>query len=231
MGAESSPRSACETAPGTAIFSISGNVVRPGNYELELGTPMRELIYEHGGGIAGGRELKAVIPGGSSVPALTPDQIDVAARLRLAGRAQDLLRRGVADRGRRPLLHGAARAALDRSSTCTSRAASARRAARERAGWCRSSRRSSAATGSSPTSTCSLESASGSSARCSARSATSPSIPVSSFIAHLARRVRRPHRSRAAARSTATRRSRAILAPVRAASRPRTRRKPLAVIA
>jgi NADH-quinone oxidoreductase subunit F len=66
-----------ESSPGTAIFSISGNVARPGNYELELGTPMRELIYDWAGGIAGGRELKAVIPGGSSVPALSPDQIDV----------------------------------------------------------------------------------------------------------------------------------------------------------
>ncbi len=64
-------------SPGTAIFSISGNVERPGNYELELGTSMRELIYTHGGGIAGGRQLKAVIPGGSSVPALTARQIDV----------------------------------------------------------------------------------------------------------------------------------------------------------
>jgi NADH-quinone oxidoreductase subunit F len=66
-----------ERSPGTAIFSISGNIERPGNYELELGTPMRELIYDHAGGVAGGRELKAVIPGGSSVPALSPDQIDV----------------------------------------------------------------------------------------------------------------------------------------------------------
>ena len=66
-----------ESSPGTAIFSISGNVARPGNYELELGTPMRELIYDFAGGIADGRELKAVIPGGSSVPALSPDQIDV----------------------------------------------------------------------------------------------------------------------------------------------------------
>src|SRR5215211_2697175 len=64
-------------SPGTAIFSISGNVERPGNYELELGTSMRELIYTHAGGIAGGRQLKAVIPGGSSVPALTARQIDV----------------------------------------------------------------------------------------------------------------------------------------------------------
>src|SRR5436305_457291 len=66
-----------ESSPGTAIFSISGNVVKPGNYELELGTPMRELIYDWGGGIPDGRALKGVIPGGSSVPILTPDQIDV----------------------------------------------------------------------------------------------------------------------------------------------------------
>jgi NADH-quinone oxidoreductase subunit F len=66
-----------ESSPGTAIFSISGNVARPGNYELVLGTPMRELIYDWAGGIPDGRQLKAVIPGGSSVPALTPDQIDV----------------------------------------------------------------------------------------------------------------------------------------------------------
>jgi NADH-quinone oxidoreductase subunit F len=64
-------------SPGTVLFSVSGNVEKPGNYELELGTSMRELIYTHAGGIAGGRQLKAVIPGGSSVPALTPRQIDV----------------------------------------------------------------------------------------------------------------------------------------------------------
>ncbi|HET8558447.1 MAG TPA: NADH-quinone oxidoreductase subunit NuoF [Gaiellaceae bacterium] len=77
MGAEEFAKTGVPSSPGTAIFSISGNVARPGNYELDLGTPMRELIYEHAGGIADGRELKAVIPGGSSVPALTPDQIDV----------------------------------------------------------------------------------------------------------------------------------------------------------
>jgi NADH-quinone oxidoreductase subunit F len=78
MGAEDFAKTGAETAPGTAIFSVSGNVVKPGNYELELGTPMRELIYDHAGGIADGRQLKCVIPGGSSVPALSPDQIDVA---------------------------------------------------------------------------------------------------------------------------------------------------------
>jgi NADH-quinone oxidoreductase subunit F len=77
MGAEEFAKTGVPSSPGTAIFSVSGNVVRPGNYELDLGTPMRELIYEHAGGIADGRQLKAVIPGGSSVPALTPDQIDV----------------------------------------------------------------------------------------------------------------------------------------------------------
>jgi NADH-quinone oxidoreductase subunit F len=77
MGAEEFAKTGVPSSPGTAIFSISGNVARPGNYELDLGTPMRELIYGYAGGIADGRELKAVIPGGSSVPALTPDQIDV----------------------------------------------------------------------------------------------------------------------------------------------------------
>ncbi len=78
LGAAEFTKIGSESSPGTAIFSISGNVVRPGNYELELGTPMRELIYDFAGGIPDGRELKAVIPGGSSVPALSPDQIDVS---------------------------------------------------------------------------------------------------------------------------------------------------------
>ena len=65
-----------EPSPGTVVFSLSGNVERPGNYELELGTPLRELIYDIGGGIPGGRELKAVIPGGSSTTVMTPDLLD-----------------------------------------------------------------------------------------------------------------------------------------------------------
>jgi NADH-quinone oxidoreductase subunit F len=76
MGAEEFAKTGAETAPGTAIFSISGNIANPGNYELALGTPMRELIYDLGGGVPEGRQLKAIIPGGSSVPVLTPDQID-----------------------------------------------------------------------------------------------------------------------------------------------------------
>jgi NADH-quinone oxidoreductase subunit F len=65
-----------ETSPGTVVFSLSGNVVNPGNYELELGASMRELVYDLGGGIADGRELKAIIPGGSSTTVMTPDLID-----------------------------------------------------------------------------------------------------------------------------------------------------------
>ncbi len=67
-----------ETSPGTVVFSLSGNIANPGNYELELGTPMRELVYDLGGGIPDGRELKAIIPGGSSTTVMTPDLIDTA---------------------------------------------------------------------------------------------------------------------------------------------------------
>jgi NADH-quinone oxidoreductase subunit F len=67
-----------EASPGTVVFSLSGNVERPGNYELELGSGLRELIYDLGGGIPDGRELKAIIPGGSSTTVMTPDQLDTA---------------------------------------------------------------------------------------------------------------------------------------------------------
>ena len=62
---------------GTKIFCLSGHVNKPGNYELPMGVPLRELIYEYGGGIKDGRNLKAVIPGGSSVPVLTSNKVDV----------------------------------------------------------------------------------------------------------------------------------------------------------
>jgi NADH-quinone oxidoreductase subunit F len=65
-----------ENSTGTRLFSLSGNVVRGGNYELELGTSLRELIYDFGGGIPDGRELKAIIPGGTSMPVLSADQVD-----------------------------------------------------------------------------------------------------------------------------------------------------------
>jgi NADH-quinone oxidoreductase subunit F len=76
LGAAEFAKIGVPSAPGTAVFSLSGNIARPGNYERPLGTTLRELIYDIGGGVANGRELKAVVPGGSSVPVLTPDEID-----------------------------------------------------------------------------------------------------------------------------------------------------------
>lgn len=66
-----------EKSTGSKIFCVSGHVNKPGNYELPMGVSLRELIYEHAGGIKNDRNLKAVIPGGSSVPILTADKIDV----------------------------------------------------------------------------------------------------------------------------------------------------------
>ena len=66
-----------EKSPGTKLFCVSGHVQRPGNYEVPLGFDFREFIYDVCGGIPDGRALKAVIPGGSSVPIMTADEIDV----------------------------------------------------------------------------------------------------------------------------------------------------------
>jgi NADH-quinone oxidoreductase subunit F len=66
-----------EKAPGTKMFTISGKVERPGNYELPMGTPMRTLLEEHAGGVLGAKALKAWTPGGSSTPFLTADHLDV----------------------------------------------------------------------------------------------------------------------------------------------------------
>jgi NADH-quinone oxidoreductase subunit F len=76
LGAEEYARVGVENSTGTRVFSLSGNVVNGGNYELENGTTLRELIYDLGGGIADGRSLKAICPGGLSTPLLTPDQVD-----------------------------------------------------------------------------------------------------------------------------------------------------------
>ena len=67
-----------EKSTGTKLFCLSGHINKPGVYELPMGIPLRELIFNYGGGIIGGRKLKAVIPGGSSTPVLTADQVDVA---------------------------------------------------------------------------------------------------------------------------------------------------------
>ena len=78
LGGEEYAKIGVANSTGTRLFSLSGNVVRGGNYELPLGTTLRELIYDIGGGIPEGRELKAIIPGGSSVPVLTAEHVDAA---------------------------------------------------------------------------------------------------------------------------------------------------------
>jgi NADH-quinone oxidoreductase subunit F len=63
---------------GTRLFCLSGQIARPGVYELPMGFPLRRMIEEVGGGVRDGKKLKAVIPGGSSCPVLKADEIDVA---------------------------------------------------------------------------------------------------------------------------------------------------------
>jgi NADH-quinone oxidoreductase subunit F len=63
---------------GTRLFCLSGNLEKPGVYELPMGYNLKKMIYEVGGGIQGGRGLKAVVPGGSSTPVLKADEIDIA---------------------------------------------------------------------------------------------------------------------------------------------------------
>jgi NADH-quinone oxidoreductase subunit F len=63
-----------EQSPGTKVVSVSGDVKRPGNYEVELGIPTKELINELAGGPLEGHEIKGIFPGGSSSPVLTPEE-------------------------------------------------------------------------------------------------------------------------------------------------------------
>ncbi|MBP1602218.1 MAG: nuoF, partial [Acidobacteria bacterium] len=67
-----------ERNTGTRLFGVSGHVRKRGVYEFPMGIPLRELVYDHCGGTRDGRALKAVVPGGSSVPVLTADQVDVS---------------------------------------------------------------------------------------------------------------------------------------------------------
>ena len=61
---------------GTKLISVCGHIARPGNYEITLGFPMKDLVFDLAGGMRPGRTLKAVIPGGSSVPIMTAAEIE-----------------------------------------------------------------------------------------------------------------------------------------------------------
>jgi NADH-quinone oxidoreductase subunit F len=77
MGGEEYAKLGVTGSTGTKLVSVSGHVQRPGNYEIELGIPSREIIYGLAGGPPEGRSVKLWFPGGSSAPVLTGDDLDV----------------------------------------------------------------------------------------------------------------------------------------------------------
>jgi NADH-quinone oxidoreductase subunit F len=79
---------------GTRLFCISGHVNKPGIYELPMGFPLRQMIEDVAGGISGGKKLKAVIPGGSSCPLLTAEEINVAMDFDSVAKAGSMLGSG-----------------------------------------------------------------------------------------------------------------------------------------
>src|ERR1700678_4404222 len=79
---------------GTRLFCLSGNIAKPGVYELPMGYNLKKMLYDVGGGIPNGRALKAVVPGGSSCPALTADEIDVAMDFDSVAKAGSMLGSG-----------------------------------------------------------------------------------------------------------------------------------------
>jgi NADH-quinone oxidoreductase subunit F len=76
---------------GPKLYCVSGHVKKPGVYEASMRTTLKQLIFEYAGGIRDGHQLKAVIPGGSSVPLLLPDQLDVPASFDDIAKAGSLL--------------------------------------------------------------------------------------------------------------------------------------------
>ncbi len=75
-GGEKYAAKGVKKTPGTRLFGLSGHVVKPGLYERPTGYSLHKLIYEDAGGILSGKALKAVIPGGSSTPILTPAEVE-----------------------------------------------------------------------------------------------------------------------------------------------------------
>ncbi len=78
IGGEEYAKIGSTECPGPKLFSVSGCVEKPGVYELPMGTTLREIIFNHAGGMRNGKPLKAVIPGGISTPVLTETEIDCA---------------------------------------------------------------------------------------------------------------------------------------------------------
>jgi NADH-quinone oxidoreductase subunit F len=106
MGGKEYAKIGTETSTGTKLVSISGDVKRPGNYEIELGIPSREIIYGLAGGPPSGKPVKFWFPGGSSSPVLTGDDLDIPYDFDSMAKAGTMLGSGaiiVADESRRVL--------------------------------------------------------------------------------------------------------------------------------
>jgi NADH-quinone oxidoreductase subunit F len=94
MGGDEYAKLGVETSTGTKLVSVSGHVQRPGNYEVELGTPSREIIYDMAGGPPPGREVKLWFPGGSSSPVLTAEDLDLPYDFNTLAKAGSMLGSG-----------------------------------------------------------------------------------------------------------------------------------------
>ena len=94
MGGAEYAKLGTERNGGTRLFCLSGHVEKPGVYELPMGYNLKKMIYDVGGGIAGGKKLKAVVPGGSSTPILTPDEIDIGMDFDQVAKAGSMLGSG-----------------------------------------------------------------------------------------------------------------------------------------
>jgi len=94
IGAAAYAKLGTERNGGTRLFCLSGHVNRPGVYELPMGYNLKKMIYEVGGGIPNGKKLKAVVPGGSSTPVLTADEIDIGMDFDQVGKAGSMLGSG-----------------------------------------------------------------------------------------------------------------------------------------
>jgi NADH-quinone oxidoreductase subunit F len=106
MGGGEYAKIGTETSTGTKLISISGDVTRPGNYEIELGIPSREIIYGLAGGPPSGKKVKFWFPGGSSSPVLTGDDLDIPYDFDSMAKAGTMLGSGaiiIADESRRIL--------------------------------------------------------------------------------------------------------------------------------
>jgi len=94
IGAAEYAKIGTERNGGTRLFCLSGHLNRPGVYELPMGYNLKKMIYEVGGGIPGGKKLKAVVPGGSSTPVLLPEEIDIGMDFDQVGKAGSMLGSG-----------------------------------------------------------------------------------------------------------------------------------------